>query len=66
MDGQRQDATYIVAIDGDGLVLARRVSPPVVALTDIGQPLISYLGDDAPAKAEAASWALRVLISRDD
>lgn len=65
MHDQGQDAFYIVAVCADGLVLARRVTHDALALEQAGQSLISYLGDDAPSKAKAASWALSVLVTRE-
>jgi hypothetical protein len=66
MDDQRQDAFYMVAVTGDGLVLARRVSPDALEVPEIGRPLIGYLGDDTPSRTQTASWALSVLLARDD
>jgi hypothetical protein len=65
MDDQRQDAFYMVAVCADGLVLARQVSDDALAVPEAGQALISYLGDDPPSKAKAASWALSVLVARE-
>jgi hypothetical protein len=66
MHDQRQDAFYMVAVTGDGLVLARRVSPGALEVPEIGRPLIGYLGDDTPSRTQATSWALSVLLTRDD
>lgn len=66
MDDQRKDAFYMVAVCADGLVLASRVSPAALEVPEIGQPLIGYLGADRPSRTQAASWALSVLLARDD
>ncbi len=66
MDDQRQDAFYMVAVCADGLVLARQVSDDALTAPEVGQSLIGYLGDDPPAKAKAASWALNVLVAREN
>jgi hypothetical protein len=65
MDTETPDAYYVIAVAGDGLVLARAVSPLAMTVPDLGQALIAYLGDEPADRAAAACWALRVLLARD-
>jgi len=55
----------MVAICADGLVFARQVSPEALTVPEVGQPLIGYLGGDVRSKTKAASWALSVLVARE-
>lgn len=65
MDDQGQDAFYMVVLCDDSLVLARQVSPDALMVPEVGQSLISYLGEDARSQEKAASGALSVLVARE-